>query len=624
MSFMFNPYPYEDNSAVNRPKLSTKAIKSVISGTKNVALYLTDVFKKHLQKSKTNSVIVGMDGYISAQWEGTIELLSRFLQSDNIDLQSIDITGVYKSSEVIDTMLAENLPEDREKDPVLLFGKLFKHGFEDMFEEKKLNELEKQLQLLKKNQRERPTIVVVKGNGAGIKRLRSIYDLLIYYDVTPKQTVLRIKKGLVKNIGDSQHRSYKRIMRRCYYVDFEIAAKLREEILNNNEEDYYVASDDPENIQLLPKDTFNEICAELVKRPFRCKPVYNEGVWGGYFAKKIRNLPKEMKNCAWVFDLIPLEVSILVEVGNQLVEIPYFTFVKKEGVALMGQKCVKKFHGYFPIRFNYDDTYHSNGNMSIQVHPTESFAKNNFNEHGRQDESYYVVVTGHGAKTRLGLKEDADIKGFFNAIKRSEKEGTPVDYDRYVNAIPSRPGMQFLIPAGTIHSSGRNQVVLEIGSLTVGSYTFKLYDYLRLDLDGKPRPIHSYYGQSVLQVSRREKWVKENLVQQPRLIRHGEGWAEYIVGEHDLIYFSLRRLEFENEIECDTQGIFHVLTLVDGEKVMVQSKENPDLCYEQNWLDIVVVPADVGKYIIKNLGNQPVCIHKTQLKDDFYNDTPKL
>ena len=186
-----------------------------------------------------------------------------------------------------------------------------------------------------------------------------------------------------------------------------------------------------------------------------------------------------------------------------------------------------------------------------------------------------------------------------------------------MNSVESRPGMQFLLPAGTIHASGRNQMVLEIGSLTMGSYTFKLYDYLRLDLDGKPRPIHSFHGEKVLEPDRRAGWVKGNLVQAPRLVRNGEDWAEYIVGEHDLMYFSLRRLEFQRQIEDDTDGNFHVLTLVDGEKVCVCAKDDPTRCYEMNWLDIVVVPATIGEYVIKNLKDHPVCIHKTHLKKGF-------
>ncbi|MCE5269828.1 phosphoheptose isomerase, partial [bacterium] len=230
-------------------------------------------------------------------------------------------------------------------------------------------------------------------------------------------------------------------------------------------------------------------------------------------------------------------------------------------------------------------------------------------------------ATGHGARTYIGFNEAADPDEFIREVKKSETEFTPVDYRKYVNHIDSRPGVQVLLPAGTLHSSGRNQVVLEIGSLSVGSYTYKLYDYLRPDLDGKPRPIHTYHGERVLDKGRKASWVQKNLVQEPRLVRQGEGWAEYVVGEHELLYFSLRRLEFEKSIEGDTEGKFHVLTLVDGEKVVVRSLDHPELCYTQNYLDVVVVPANMGRYVIENLGNQPVCVHKTMLKDGFENDS---
>ena len=68
-----------------------------------------------------------------------------------------------------------------------------------------------------------------------------------------------------------------------------------------------------------------------------------------------------------------------------------------------------------------------------------------------------------------------------------------------------------MIPAGTIHASGRNQVILEIGSLTIGSYTYKMYDYLRLDLDGHPRPIHTYHGSNVLARERQTTWINNNV-----------------------------------------------------------------------------------------------------------------
>jgi mannose-6-phosphate isomerase class I len=159
------------------------------------------------------------------------------------------------------------------------------------------------------------------------------------------------------------------------------------------------------------------------------------------------------------------------------------------------------------------------------------------------------------------------VEEFIAKAQQAEKTGQGFDHDSYVYSKPSKPGDQFLIPAGTIHASGRNQLILEIGSLTIGSYTYKMYDYLRKDLEGNLRPIHTYHGDKVMKRDRRERWVSENLIQERRLVREGEGFAEYIVGQHDLIYFSLRNVVFGERYEDDTLDRFHVLVLVDGEQV---------------------------------------------------------
>jgi mannose-6-phosphate isomerase len=619
MSFMFNPYDYDDCNVINRPKLSDKTINSVISGTKESAKHMSNLLIKKIDEKNGNNVVIALDGYISAQWEQTINLLSQNLKLRSIGITAVNFAEVFKSSGQLDEELSECLEVDRVKDPVLLFGKIFKGTFKDLLDNNKVDLLKKKLEH-KNSVNKNEEVIIVYGCGCAIESLRNLYDLILYFDVTPKKTMLRARSGAFSNLGDSIARPLKELQRRCYYVDFEVAVKHRADLIKNNIIDFYVANDDPDNIKMIPREAMTALMSALVKYPIRCKPVYLEGVWGGQYIKKLRGLPEKMKNCAWVFDLIPMEVSVVIAAGSNLLEFPFSTFVQKEGVELMGSDCVKKFDGYFPIRFNYDDTYHSNGNMSIQVHSDHDYNVNNFREIGRQDESYYVIATGHGAKTFVGFNDGADFDEFIREVKKSEKEHTTVDYQKYVSNVPSNPGVQIMLPAGTIHSSGRNQVVLEIGSLTVGSYTYKLYDYLRADLDGVPRPIHTYHGERVLRKERTASWVKENIVQQPVLLRKGEGWAEYIVGEHDLLYFTLRRLEFEKSIEDNTNGKFHVLNLVDGEKVVIQSLENPELRYVQNFLDMVIVPATMGKYTIINLGNQPVCVHKTMLKDGFIND----
>jgi mannose-6-phosphate isomerase len=617
MSFMFNPYPYDDPRAVNTLELPGEIDESIIAGNRASAQYISDLVHEKLQSGHEN-IVLAFEGYIGARFVELVELVSTSLQQRKVEVKKVGFDTVYKTEDQIAELLSANLAEDREKDPVLLFGKLYKGRYEDFVDPEKLKQLEGAIHQFKENTSR--AVYLISGYGCAIKKLRQYYDLTCYFDVTPKEVVLRARRGEVVNLGDSQSKSVKVLLRRCYYVDFEVAGKLRWELIREGAIDLYIASTDARHVTLLPVVSFTQIMAALVKRPFRCKPVYLEGVWGGHYIKKIRNLPEKMRNCAWVFDLIPLEVSIVVRIRGKTIEFPFFTFVQKEGEQMMGRECMEKFGGYFPIRFNYDDSFHSSGNMSIQVHSGHDYNVENFGEHGRQDESYYVVATGQGAVTYLGFNEEANPDEFIQQARTSEKEHTPVDYRKYINYVKSEPGLQVLIPAGTIHSSGRNQVVLEVGSLTVGSYTFKLYDYLRADLDGKPRPIHTYHGDHVLVRGRTAGWVKENLVRQPQLVSNGDGWAEYIIGEHELLYFSLRRLEFESFIEGDTKGTFHVLNLVDGEQVLVQSQANPGFSYTQHYLDVIVVPANIGKYRVTNLGDQPVCLHKTVLKDGFINN----
>jgi mannose-6-phosphate isomerase class I len=614
---MFNPHPFDDPNVVNRPELPAGIADEIVPGTKETAGYLAGMLvEKVRRESRKNGFVLAMDGYIGAQWQQVVNLITQELKNKALHVVCFDFSQSFKTSGELDVMFAGNLDVDKGKDPVSLFGKLFKGNYEDLFDKQKADALRENIvQSVEKE----GVVVIVYGNGCASSSFRALYDCVVYFDVTPKRVILRARNGCFANLGDRTARPLKEMLRRCYYIDFEVAGRLRGELLQQDAIDFYIAGDDPDRLILIPRTTFHVLTGTLATYPFRCKPVYLEGVWGGHYVIKQRGITG-MRNCAWVFDLIPLEVSIVIQAGATLIEIPFFTFVQQQGEAIMGKECMEKFGGYFPIRFNYDDTFHSSGNMSIQVHSGHDYNVSNYNEHGRQDESYYVVATGHEAKTYIGFNEDADPEAFIAEARKSEKEHTAIDYRKYVNHIESRPGVQLMLPAGTIHASGRNQLILEIGSLTIGSYTYKMYDYLRADFDGKPRPIHTWHGNNVLRRERSTSWVNKNLIQAPRPVRKGDGWAEYIAGEHELLYFSLRRLEFEREMEDDTCGVFHVLSLVDGEKVLIQSTDHPERCYIQHYLDVVVVPASTGRYVIKNLGNQPVYMHKTLLKEGFAHD----
>ena len=616
---MYNPFPFDDPKPVNRPELSRKTVDAVVAGgTPSVAKRFAAPV---IDKARESNQIVAFDGYATADWKQFLNLVARECKAAGVDFVSIDQNAeCFKSGKEIDDMIDPLLIWDTEIDPTLLYGKIYKGGYEGILDEEKTKAFEEKVAGMRNGSGK---VVAVYGYGCLIPRFRDLYDVTCFFDLTPKTSILRIRRGEYSNIGKERPDLVNRVIRRCYYCDFEMSVCSRRELLRNSAIDFYFLSDDPQNIQMLPFGAFADICAQLVKYPFRAKPCYLEGVWGGSYMKKLRNLPDNMRNAAWVFDFIPMEVSVLVEVGNEKLDINFCSFVCKEGVNLMGEGCVNKFHGYFPIRFNWDDSYHSTGNMSIQCHSGSAYTREHYGEFGRQDESYYVCVTGHDAKTFIGFRDDADIPQFFREIEAADKEHKPCDYMKYVNYEESRPGLQVMLPAGTIHSSGRNQVILEIGSLTIGSYTYKMYDYLRLDFDGKQRPIHTRLGEENVAQHRRASVIHDPespdyIVQKPRVAVEGDGWKEIILGENEQLYFSLRRLDFEKTCRQDTCGErFHVPSLVDGDQVLVRSVAHPERCFKMDFLDIVCVPADMGEYEIVNLGKEPVMVHKTMLRDGY-------
>lgn len=592
MSFMFKPYPYVDPQAVNRPELPSAVAAQLTAGNAAVAAKLLE----------NASGVLALDGYAGADFT---ELVDR-LKEIRPELAVLPVSAAYKSSAELEEMLAESLPLDREIDPILIFGKSVHREIESLFDPVKVAALNGKLAAAK-------GVTLLVGQGAACSFFRPHIGRAAFLDLTPLTVTCRVQARRVRCLGDAEERTNAYLFRRLYYYDYEIMMLHRRDLIDSGKIDFYLDGNVETRLKMLPLDALRSVFDTQAGYPFRCTPVYLEGVWGGFFVKKMRGLPDDMRNAAWVFDMIPNEVSLQIKIGPFTMNFPFSTFFKAEAEKLMGEESVKRFGHIFPIRFNYDDTYGGSGNMSIQVHPPQAYSREHFGEPFQQDESYYVVKTA-GSKTYLGLQDDCDVEKFYRCIDRAEKEHIPFDHDKYVNSFPSEQGDQYLLPGGTIHASGRNQVVLEIGSYTIGSYTFKLYDYLRSDLEGVPRPIHSIHGKNVLATERRRSAVDGVLRPKPVTVREGEGWKEEIVGEHELIYFSLRRLSFERCVPDDTKGKFHVLVLVEGDETLVCSKNDPTRFYHQKQMDMVVVPASFGEYTILNLGNTPCKVTKTMLK----------
>jgi mannose-6-phosphate isomerase len=594
---MINPLPYDDLTAVNKLNECDDLGSRIITDNDNIAKFI----KEELSDLKTSIVVI--DGYLGADFLGFISTLKK-----TINANFVDITSFYKSEEEINNLVKSSLPQNLTEDPAQMFGKLFQGHFVDFFDQKRLNEF---LETIENNQ----DLVVCYGYGSSVEKIRQHASCIIYLDVTPKEAALRLSLSDYVNIGSNIKISLEETARRYYFVDAEITHQLRRELHQQHAIDYYVLSNKSNEFQLILYDDLKSVFSELVKRPFRAKPIYIEGVWGGEYIKKIRNLHDKIENkIAWVFEFIPLEASIAVVIAGKYLDIPFYTFLNVKTDEILGKSVNQHFNGYFPVRFNYDDTWHSNGNMSIQVHPNDEYAKKHYNEFGGQHEAYYIVTTGHDAKTYCGFKQNGE--DFFDLCLQSEVEGNEIRYQDYIYALESKPGMQVMLPAGTVHASGRNQLVLELGTLTIGAYTYKIYDYIRKDINGKLRPIHTYNAQKVLDFSRDQAWVSQHACIKPQLISENDQYQEWLVGHNQDMYFETFRINLNTHCQYSqtNDDEFTVITVVDGEMVDISSYEQPEYHYQANYLDVVTIPASIKSYTITAKGYQPVVIHKTRLK----------
>ena len=272
---------------------------------------------------------------------------------------------------------------------------------------------------------------------------------------------------------------------------------------------------------------------------------------------------------------------------------------------ILGPDVAKQFGLAFPIRFDYLDTLEG-GDLSIQCHPSERYMRETFGLPYTQHETYYVMVTSPGAEIFLGLRGDADVGSFQNDAERAIAQAAAFDPGRYLQTHAAEQHRLYLIPAGTPHASGAGNVVLEI-SATPYLYTLRYYDWLRRDLHGELRPVHLAHAFANLDPRRRGAAVRRDLVPEPRPVRGGPGWVELELGRIDDLFYAVNRLDFEEDVADETDGRFHVLNLVDGEAVEIEtSRATHALAYAET----IVVPASVGDYRIRRVRGGPCKVVK--------------
>jgi mannose-6-phosphate isomerase class I len=439
-------------------------------------------------------------------------------------------------------------------------------------------------------------LVLVVGPGA---TLVATPDVVVYADLARWEIQRRQRRQEVASLGvHDRHDRPEKLYKRGFFVDWRVADRLKRTLLERI--DWLLDTNDPAAPRMIAGDDFRRGLALTAKRPFRVVPFFDPGPWGGQWMKEVCGLPKEAPNYAWCFDCVPEENSLLLGFGATRVEVPAFDLVFRHPRELLGEAVHARFGDEFPIRFDFLDTM-GGGNLSLQVHPLTEYIQDRFGMHYTQDESYYLLDAGEGACVYLGLKEGIDRAAMLRDLRRAQEGGFVFPDELYVNRWPAKKHDHFLIPGGTVHCSGKDSMVLEI-SATPYIFTFKLWDWDRLGLDGRPRPIHIDHGGANIQWDRTTSWVERELVNRIEPLGSGEGWREERTGLHEREFIETRRHWFTGTVPHETGGGVNVLNLVEGEEAVVESPTGAFEPFVVHYAETFIVPGAIGPYTIRPCG----------------------
>lgn len=539
---------------------------------------IVEEIKKNIRKEKT---IIAVESYIGVHNEEIKTNLVDALQPE-LEIFADDLAF---DGDVITEMVKRNLTDDR------VFGVMSHQTLDEFYDKGSLYQAGMQIEQAK-------GLVVIYGTGAS---LIAEPDILIYADLARWECQCRYRAGGTNWKVSNEEEDPLKKNKRGYFFEWRICDRLKDKLYPKI--DFLLDTNVPDDPKMISGDDYRYGLSQAVEQPFRLVPYFDASVWGGQWMKEKFQLDPDADNFGWAFDGVPEENSLYLRYGDVRVEVPALNLVHQFPNELLGPRVHSRFGKEFPIRFDFLDTMEG-GNLSLQVHPLTEYIQDKFGMHYTQDESYYILDAGEDAAVYLGVKDNIKLNDMVKDLKKAqEKSEYRFPDEKYVNRFPAKKHDHFLIPAGTVHCGGSNVVVLEI-SATPYIFTFKLWDWGRIGLDGRPRPVHIEHGKENILLERSTEWVKENLINQIQDISENSVHKEERTGLHELEFIETRRHWLKETIELETKGSVNVLNLIEGDAALVESTDGSFEPYEVHYGETFMIPAKLGKYKITPLENE--------------------
>ena len=517
----------------------------------------------------------------SKSWKGYVDIRKKIVKKLNPNLK-IKTDDLMPSSEELHARLDQFITEDR-INGVFAIGQL--DTYLDQYKIKKAKEKIESCDGL----------VIVYGVGAS---LITKGDILVYDNIT----IQRIKEGYfsdLENWGmDNPNDDPLTKEKILNFVEAKYLDNHKRHIFKDM--DYVIDGDDIDNPVMTSGNDFRKALLYFASKPFKLEPFFNRGIWGGHWCKDVLHGGLDKENTAWGMTGWMQFQNALAKIGNNEFRVVGRDIIQYSPIKFLGNQNFFWFGYNCPVGCDFLDTW-GGGNLSLQVHPDIAYAQEHFNFPFGHYESYYMLDTCEESSVYLGTKEGVKIEELVEAFKDAQETGT-FDDEKWINRFPMKKHDHIYIPSGTIHASGVNTLVLEINP--IGFQTFKLWDWGRIDADGKPRPINIEHGSKVIQERYQTQFVKDHLISKKQEVDSGYGWKKEHSGTMEYELLKVDRYWFTKPIFFDTKDHVKIHVLVEGEEALIVSPTNNFEPIVIHYAEAVFIPASVGQYIIKPLNSE--------------------
>ncbi len=307
-------------------------------------------------------------------------------------------------------------------------------------------------------------------------------------------------------------------------------------------------------------------------------PALKETIWGGTRLKDEYGMATKLNNIAEAWMLSCHEDGESTVINGEYSGKTLSKLIDDElGIECLGTDC-KEFTDIddFPILIKLID---ASDNLSIQVHPDDEYAAKNEKDIRGKTEAWYIIDCDENSELIYGFKDEISSDEFRTSIS----DGTLLDK---VNRVKVKPGDVAFIPSGTLHAIGKGILLAEVQQSC--NTTYRVYDYNRPGLDGKPRQLHIDKAAAVTNCVPPGRSLEPDGMP----VKH-DGYISVLLTASEsysstLVYFTTLFAD-----PADDNSFVAVIVLDGNGKI-----QNEDEEYNINKGDSIFIPADSGSYYI--------------------------